>query len=83
MYPIIVYILGVTVGHVLLKMRVNSGVHVTSDENCRWFFRIWLWPLFLFIFWPVYYTACGIRWVFRKLGLAQMYADVGAAIAKG
>ena len=88
-----VYFVGVIVGHVLLRRLIAKRKTRTDDtrrvarinplfkwESRMYLRRIWLWPVYVFLIFPVKYTGRGIKWVFSALGFGEVYRDMYDAI---
>lgn len=95
MVIILVYIIGVVLGHYLLKRLIDKRRNRTDNtnrypyttnplhkrESTKYMRWIWLWPVYVPFVFPVRFAWRGIKAGFTKLGFAEVYRDVADALS--
>ena len=86
-----IYAAGVVVGHLLLARllkrtrskcddtrrvaRVSN--RFTQRQSTRYLRQIWLWPVYVFLIFPIVYFFKAIWWAIEKAGFGEIYREAG------
>ncbi len=91
---LLVYFVGVTIGHLLLARHLKQvrskcddtrrveriSNRFTRRKSTRYLRQIWLWPVYVALIFPVVYFFKGLWWVIESLGFGDIYREAGEYI---